>query len=997
MKKVVWKNKTNEQLCITIPKNSGIKDGDIVELKKSTIKKIAYIGIVGDLFHYGHLQSIKFAKSIADYLICGVLTDNAVEKYRTKPIANLQERKAVISSLSYVDRVITQHSRDHTENLKKIHEEFPDAKLILVHGADLNEIPGSEYIRKIGGETIKHPYYARLSTVKIVNQIVENQNKFKDILNFSSLIKGEYKIDSEYKKGNKILVSTKADTLKTLKDLLKKSKIEKLFVFSTSDWKNNKDRILKNIKEKFSPEKIIIRSSTLKEDTLNTSMAGCFKSILNINPDDIKQTEIAIKKVIDSYTNKKSESSFNQILIQSYTQDVVMSGVIFTRMIDTNAPYYLINYDDSTGKTDTVTKGIEYKTIKISRFVGLDKVPYKFRNLLDSVKEIESIIPDINLDIEFAINKKKEIIIFQVRPLIKNSLIDINDNLIKNKIETLINKFQELSKPKNSLAGEKNIFADMPDWNPAEILGHAPNHLDYSLYNYIITEEVWHEARTSQGYYNVAPAKLVVLFGNKPYIDVRNSFNSFIPNTLSPNLRSKLIQFYLNKLKKNPELQDKVEFEILYTCYDLSFNERSNELVAAGFSKDEIIELKNALINLTNNLITNSKKSIQEDLKSLREMERNEEKIKETLKLPYTHSINNLLDNAKFLLDDCKKKGTVQFSRLARLAFIGKIFLKSLIVKKVIDEEFYNKFMNSINTIATELKQDFKLLKINKITKQDFIKKYAHLRPGTYNIVSLRYDSNSEFLKVFDFELSDSKPVNFILNTKTEEKITKILMEEGLEFNASELLEFVKTSIKARELAKFKFTKNLSDAIELIALAGREMGFTRQELAKLDIKDLFLKREESREELTKSWKKIIFSKMDEENIDKFLELPPLIFSEEDFHIIKYYSPQPNYITQKKIKSKLVKLDTNSSAKSVDIDAKIVMIENADPGYDWIFTRNPAGLITKYGGVASHMSIRCAEFDIPAAIGCGIIFDNLINFKEIILDCGIKKITPYLGE
>ena len=78
----------------------------------------------------------------------------------------------------------------------------------------------------------------------------------------------------------------------------------------------------------------------------------------------------------------------------------------------------------------------------------------------------------------------------------------------------------------------------------------------------------------------------------------------------------------------------------------------------------------------------------------------------------------------------------------------------------------------------------------------------------------------------------------------------------------------------------------------------------------------------------------------------------------------------------------------------DIQGCIVMLENGDPGYDWIFTRNPAGLITKYGGVASHMSIRCAEFGIPAAIGCGeLIFTNLKKAEKAKLDCRLNIITP----
>ena len=70
-----------------------------------------------------------------------------------------------------------------------------------------------------------------------------------------------------------------------------------------------------------------------------------------------------------------------------------------------------------------------------------------------------------------------------------------------------------------------------------------------------------------------------------------------------------------------------------------------------------------------------------------------------------------------------------------------------------------------------------------------------------------------------------------------------------------------------------------------------------------------------------------------------------------------------------------------------------MIENADPGFDWIFSKNPSGLITKYGGAASHMAIRCAELNLPAAIGCGeILFNKLKTSAKINLNCKNEDIT-----
>ena len=54
----------------------------------------------------------------------------------------------------------------------------------------------------------------------------------------------------------------------------------------------------------------------------------------------------------------------------------------------------------------------------------------------------------------------------------------------------------------------------------------------------------------------------------------------------------------------------------------------------------------------------------------------------------------------------------------------------------------------------------------------------------------------------------------------------------------------------------------------------------------------------------------------------------------------------------------------------NLNGKIIILENADPGYDWIFSNKIGGLITKFGGANSHMAIRSAEFGLPAAIGVG---------------------------
>ena len=222
---------------------------------------------------------------------------------------------------------------------------------------------------------------------------------------------------------------------------------------------------------------------------------------------------------------------------------------------------------------------------------------------------------------------------------------------------------------------------------------------------------------------------------------------------------------------------------------------------------------------------------------------------------------------------------------------------------------------------------------------------------------------------------------------KTHYKKLKIdnLKESPLNFENTNLSKFVSNSLIYREELKFQFTNNLSDALEYIALAAKQLGLSREDVVNLDIKTILNSYKKlTKLELKKTWKEKIAINKKKKLYNNQLDLPPKILSDRDFEFIQYYVSKPNYITSNSITSKIVKLEKN---KSPTITGMIVLIENADPGYDWIFTKNPAGLITKYGGIASHMAIRCAEIGLPAAIGCGeLVYERLLSSSKILLDC-----------
>ena len=72
--------------------------------------------------------------------------------------------------------------------------------------------------------------------------------------------------------------------------------------------------------------------------------------------------------------------------------------------------------------------------------------------------------------------------------------------------------------------------------------------------------------------------------------------------------------------------------------------------------------------------------------------------------------------------------------------------------------------------------------------------------------------------------------------------------------------------------------------------------------------------------------------------------------------------------------------------------KIICISSADPGYDYIFTKRIKGLVTMFGGINSHMAIRCSELKIPAAIGVGErMFKDISNAKIARINSVSEKI------
>ena len=258
-------------------------------------------------------------------------------------------------------------------------------------------------------------------------------------------------------------MSSKAEVLYSLKNKNKHFKVPKMIYFNRRQWDENKKLLIKKIKYIFKGADIAIRSSSIKEDTKFVSNAGRYLSYLNISSTNKNLVSKKIDNIFSDYISKHKKNNKDQILIQEMIENVKMSGVIFSQDLENGAPYYCINYDDISGKTNTVTSGTDRfsnKSLYILRNKEKVLKSERFKKIIKAVKELEKKLNSDRLDIEFSLNKKGDFILFQVRSLKK---IKSLSNSEKNKLISKISKIEKsiaskIKKKKRSLWKEKYFW-----------------------------------------------------------------------------------------------------------------------------------------------------------------------------------------------------------------------------------------------------------------------------------------------------------------------------------------------------------------------------------------------------------------------------------------------------------------------------------------------------------------------------------------------------------
>ena len=129
-----------------------------------------FTGGTFDLFHNGHLNILRQAKSLGGYLIVGVSTDELIRTYKEEPIMTFENRMEIISHIDFVDEVVPQYKLFDIDQFNALKADF------FVVGDDWSDNQENKEILWLKERNmIKFfPYTKGLSSTIIKKKIINN-------------------------------------------------------------------------------------------------------------------------------------------------------------------------------------------------------------------------------------------------------------------------------------------------------------------------------------------------------------------------------------------------------------------------------------------------------------------------------------------------------------------------------------------------------------------------------------------------------------------------------------------------------------------------------------------------------------------------------------------------------------------------------------------------------------------------------------------------------
>jgi glycerol-3-phosphate cytidylyltransferase len=132
--------------------------------------RVGYAGGAFDLFHIGHLNILKHARSACDYLIAGVVADDSlIQTKGSAPVVSLAERMEIVRHISFVDEVVAESELDKLATWRQVGFD------VYFKGDDWKGTARGEHLERmfaeVGVEVVYFPYTVSTSSSALRNAL----------------------------------------------------------------------------------------------------------------------------------------------------------------------------------------------------------------------------------------------------------------------------------------------------------------------------------------------------------------------------------------------------------------------------------------------------------------------------------------------------------------------------------------------------------------------------------------------------------------------------------------------------------------------------------------------------------------------------------------------------------------------------------------------------------------------------------------------------------
>lgn len=736
----------------------------------------------------------------------------------------------------------------------------------------------------------------------------------------------------------------KAENLGIL-SLIRGINVPRFVVLRPSMSKDEQDEIVRGFLRNYHGNTVAVRSSASHEDSSGASFAGMYTTKLSVQAteqairiavEEVRYSIMQKKEVVVHYAERRglelTESSVSVIVQEMIEAD--MSGVIFSHDLARPDGYYAVSVSSGVGEK-IVGGAANGKLIRIARGVKLTSMKDEWlRNLIIVMRVIERRFRSSSLDVEFAI-QNGALYILQCRP-ITTAQAEVNKALEKGLLERI--------KSINVLVASRfdgDVLGDMIDINPAELLGISPTPLDISIFNYLFADTIVEQVRREMGYDPLDIGLLRVVEG-KPYVSMRAAAFSFRPRGIPDDVYERIIRVYRNMLVNNPALQSRVEFDV----FAMSCGEKIERIMQeAQLNEDEKLVVREAFLCIGEVF----------SRVSMIYAEKFDAFAADYEKCTAAMNSATLGDVLKHVA-----RGTEMFVRVARLAFYWKSRFEEMHSR-----EDLNVLMGGhIRSVNEQLQSDLVACRNGTITREEVVARYGHLRPGQFSIFSESYSDDPSTYLFTQMERAEV--------VQSQRKVHSF--EDAIEFRHTV------TFMEARESMKFLFSQSLHLFTKKLKHQLEQRGISECDAAQVSCNELLTCLNDS------SLLRASHAKQEPPVLLPDVIIPGIT----DLVVITFSEAMPSYITNSVVKARVCVLER--LGVKADVRGALVLLPNADPGYDFLFHSGAVGIITKVGGPASHMCIRSIELQMPACIGCGEgVYQKLATAHSAVLDCGTRQI------